>query len=176
MLAVPSLSVDQSDLVGVGRISGLFGVRGWVRIYSYTEPRENILTFRPWFIGGKDNWKPMVPLEGKRHGKGIVARLETVEDREQAAKLLGQEIAVRREQLPEIGAGEYYWTDLEGLQVVTPAGETLGVVDHLMETGANDVLVVKGRRELLIPYVPGDVVLEVDLEGGRIRVSWDPDF
>jgi len=160
----------------VGRISGVYGVRGWVRIYSYTRPRENILGYSPWYLKGAGGWQPRPLAEGRRHGKGVVARLAGCDDRDQASRLIGTEIAIRREQLPEPEPGQYYWNDLLGLRVVNRAGETLGVVDHLIETGANDVLVVEGERERLIPFVMDRVILSVDLDAGEIRVDWDADF
>jgi len=162
--------------VGLGRVTGLFGVQGWVRIYSYTEPRENILSFQPLCVGRHDSWKQLRLEDGRRHGKGVIAKLESVDNRDDAAMLMGSEIFVRREQFPEIASGEYYWTDLEGLRVVTKNGIDLGVVDHLIATGANDVLVVKGKREHLVPLLLDDVVLEIDLAAKCMKVDWDPDF
>ena len=151
-------------------------MRGWVRVYSYTRPRENILGYSPWYLKGAGDWRPRELAAGRRHGKGVVARLAGCDDRDQALQLVGAEIAIRREQLPEPEAGEYYWRDLQGLRVVNRDGEMLGVVDHLIETGANDVLVVSGERERLIPFVMGQVILEVDLDAGLMRVDWDRDF
>ncbi len=164
------------ELVPVGRISGLYGVRGWVKIYSYTEPRENILKYNPWLLNLAGGWTPVELLEGKRHGKGVIARLAGCEDRDAAARWLNTELAIRRDQLPETAPGEFYWNDLIGLKVITTGGIELGVVKDLMETGANDVLVVDGEVERLIPYVPDDVVVDVDLEAGELRVDWDPEF
>lgn len=160
----------------VGRISGVYGVKGWVRIHSYTEPRENILGYRPWYLsrdGERQVWRL---AEGRTHGKGIVVRLSGCEDRDQAATLVGAEVVVARAQLPATAPDEFYWSDLEGLRVSTRQGRDLGVVDHLLETGANDVLVVMGERERLIPYLWGDVVLEVDLAKRSMTVDWDPEF
>ncbi len=151
-------------------------MRGWVRIYSFTQPRENILTYQPWHLKQGGGWRAMMLAEGRRHGKGVVARLEDCDDRDQALALVGTEIAIRREQLPDAGPGQYYWSDLQGMRVCDRAGEPLGVVDYLIETGANDVLVVKGDRERLIPFVLEQVILEVDLDRGEIRVDWDRDF
>ncbi|MCF7983546.1 MAG: ribosome maturation factor RimM [Thiohalocapsa sp.] len=163
---------DESRLIVLGRISGLYGVRGWVRIFSDTDPRENILRYSPWLLDGT----PYEVAEGKRHGKGLVARVRGFEDRDQAAGLIGKNIAVRRDQLPPPRADEFYWADLEGLAVVTTEGTDMGRVSHLFETGANDVLVVAGDRERLIPFVWGDVVKDVDFAQALIRVDWDPDF
>ena len=164
------------ELVILGRIAGLYGVRGWVKVFSETEPRAGIVGYSPWLVRVGGAWQAMDVAEGKAHGKGVIVRLAAVNDRDQAARLLGAEIAVGRDQLPPPADGEYYWADLEGLRVVTVEGVELGVVDHLFETGANDVLVVRGERERLIPLVMPDVVVEVDLEQGRMRVDWDPDF
>ncbi len=163
-------------LVPVGRISGVYGVKGWVRIYSYTGPRDNILQYNPWQIQLPGGWQSVELLEGKTHGKGVIAHLAGCHDRDAAARWIGSEIAIRRSQLPAAPAGEYYWSDLIGLRVITEAGEELGTVDHLLETGANDVLVVQGERERLIPYVMGKVVTEVNLETGELHVDWDPEF
>lgn len=158
----------------LGRISGVYGVRGWVKVVSETEPRDNILTYAPWYLGAARTARNVAA--GKLHGKGLVARIDGCEDRDRAADLVGQEIAVRRDQLPPPRADEFYWTDLEGLQVETLGGTPLGRVDHLFATAANDVLVVKGERERLIPFVWAQVVTEVDFELGRMRVDWDPEF
>jgi 16S rRNA processing protein RimM len=122
------------------------------------------------------DWQERQVAEGSRHGKGVVARLVGCDDRDQAQSLMGYEIGVYRDQLPETEPGEYYWNDLKGLRVVTLQGESLGIVDHLIETGANDVLVVKGERERLIPFVQDQVVTKVDLDNGEIQVDWDKDF
>ena len=158
----------------LGRILGVHGVRGWVKVFSETEPRDNILSYRSWFLGASRS--PRQLAEGRLQGKGLVARLEGCEDRDQAAALVGQEVAVRRDQLPPPRAGEFYWADLEGLIVETLDGIFLGRVDRLFATAANDVLVIKGDRERLLPFVWDQVVRDVDLELGRIRVDWDPDF
>ena len=112
----------------------------------------------------------------RAHGKGYVAQLAGVEDRDAAAALGGVEIEVPRECLEPVTDGEFYWNDLIGLEVETLTGDRLGQVQRMMETGANDVMVVTGERRRLIPFVHGGVVREVDLEAGTIRVDWDPDF
>jgi len=175
----PSLPAQDGGFapgVVIGRVSGLYGVRGWVKVHSYTAPRENILTYAPWYLCLEGRWRAMAPREGRLQAKAVVARLADCSDRNQAAALLGAEIAVRRDQLPEAGEDEYYWSDLEGLRVRTAQAVDLGVVDHLFETGANDVLVVHGDRERLIPYLWGRVVRSVDLREREMVVDWDPDF
>jgi len=145
-------------------------------VYSYTQPRENIIQYQPWQLSQGGDWQPRQVAEGQRHGKGVIVRLAGCEDRDQAMLLMGTEIGIRRDQLPAPGPGEYYWSDLQGLEVVTEKGESLGRVDRLIETGANDVLVVKGDRERLIPFVLHQVVTRVDLDAGTIQVDWDKDF
>lgn len=158
----------------LGHVAGLYGVCGWVKVFSETDPRENILRYAPWYLG--EARTPHTVAEGRRQGKGIVARLEGCEDRDQAAALVGQEIAVRRDQLPPPGEDELYWADLEGLAVETLDGLHLGEIERLFATSANDVIVVKGERERLIPFLWGDVVRDIDFEQEVMRVDWDPDF
>jgi tRNA (guanine37-N1)-methyltransferase len=156
----------------LGRIAGVYGVRGWVRVFSETEPRDNILRYLPWLLNGV----PRRVLEGRQQGKGLIVRLEGCEDRDQAAALVGQAISIYRDQLPAPRADEFYWADLEGLSVETLNGESLGRVSHLFSTGANDVLVIKGERERLVPFVWEAVVKDVDFDAGMLRVDWDPGF
>ena len=163
-------------MVVLGRIAGVFGVRGWVKVFSHTEPRDGILTYSPWTIGEEGGWRERRLLDGKPHGKGIIALLEGCGDRDQAALLVGRDIVVRRDWLPRLEQDDYYWSDLEGVRVQTLEGVELGVISHLFDTGANDVMVVKGERERLIPYLWKQVVKQVDLEAGRMLVDWDPDF
>ena len=163
-------------VVVIGRVAGVFGVRGWIKVYSYTEPRADILRHREWLIRLGDEWQPQEMLAGREHGKGLVAKLKDYDSPETARALVGADIGVFRAALPALGPDEFYWADLEGLRVVTREGAELGVVDHLFETGANDVLVVCGERERLLPYVRGEVILEIDLEQGVMRVDWDPEF
>lgn len=162
--------------VRIGHFAGCFGVKGWVKVFSYTKPKENILAYSPWILIGQDRVTEFKIIEGCRHGKSLVARLNGIESRAEAAEFTGREIYINREQLPEIEQDEYYWADLVGLAVLTENNVNLGRVESLIETGANDVLVVKGDQERLIPFLQKDVVRFIDLEGGKILVSWDPDF
>ncbi|HLU61448.1 MAG TPA: ribosome maturation factor RimM [Gammaproteobacteria bacterium] len=167
---------DNGNRIVLGRVTGLFGVRGWVKVFSNTQPREGIANYSPWQLRLGNEWRSFVVEQGQSQGKGVIVKLEGVDDRDAAAALMGADIAIWREQLPPPAEGEIYWADLEGLEVVTVAGQALGRVSHLLETGANDVLVVRGERERLIPFVRGQVVTEIDLDGGRLVVDWDPDF
>jgi len=160
----------------LGKVGGLYGVRGWVKLWSFTDPVENLLDYQEVELGREGAWRVARLAEGRRQGQALVARFEGCADRDDAALLVGAELAVMRDRLPAPAAGEYYWADLAGLKVVTTAGVELGRVDHMMATGANDVMVVKGERERLLPFLPGRFVHEVDLAGGLIVVDWDPDF
>ena len=162
--------------VVLGVISGPYGTRGWVRIRSSTEPPENILRYAPWQIGRDGRWSAAGVAEGRMQGPGVVARLDGCHDRAEALRYRGCEIAVERSLLPDPDDGEFYWADLIGLRVVTIGDVELGEVERMMETGANDVMVVRGReRERLIPFLPETVVRSVDPARGAIVVDWHPD-
>ena len=169
-----------SEPILLGRIVGVFGVAGWVKLESFTEPRENLLKYRPWRLR-RGEGEQAIELEverprGRAQGKGMMAELPGIADRDAAACWVGAEIWVDRARLPKLKRGEVYWADLEGLTVIATNGTTLGTVSHLFATGANDVLVVRGERERLIPYLPNSVVLSVDLNAREIRVDWDPEY
>ena len=159
----------------LGRISGLFGVQGWVKIFSYTQPREAILDYDRCYLQRKGEWQAASIREGKRHGKSVIAHFEGVDDRDQAAAYIDLEIAISRQDMPAAEDGTYYWSDLEGLQVVDRDGTELGRVAYLLETGANDVLVTAGERERLIPFIAEKVILDVDFDKGVISVDWEWD-
>lgn len=160
--------------IALGYVSAVHGIKGWVKIHSWTRPMEAILQYQPWLLG--EERKPVKIVDGRKQGKGLAALLPGFNDREQAATLVGLQIFVRRDQLPATAAGEYYWSDLEGLEVKTTGGELLGRVERLMETGANDVLVIRGDRDHLVPFIQGQYVKHVDLDDGLIEVDWDPEF
>jgi 16S rRNA processing protein RimM len=163
----------------LGKIVGVFGVEGWVKLESYAEPRIRIFGYRPWFVSAADgSQSEFESAQGRAQGKGIIARLPGIDDRDAAAALIGAEIRIPRSALPKPRRGEYYWTDLEGLDVVNTQGIAFGRVSHLFATGANDVLVARddAGRERMIPFVTGEFVKEVDLDSGRILVDWDAEF
>jgi 16S rRNA processing protein RimM len=168
---------DEQRFVTLGRISGVHGVQGWVRVHSDTSPRENIVDYSPWHLvreGRRESWKVNA---GRRQGKAVVAKLEGCNDRDAAEELVGALISIPRSALPDTTVpGEYYWADLVGLKVETADGVELGRIAQLFETGSNDVIVVQGDKERLVPYIWGQVVREVDLEAGVMRVDWDPEF
>jgi len=163
------------DRVTLGEVVGVFGIRGWVKVHSWTRPREQIFSFSRWWLGDESNWQSRRLVEGHAQGRGLVARIEGCDDRDGAQALVGRKIAVAASELPPLPQGEYYWHQLVGLEVSATDGTVLGRIESLMETGANDVMVVQGERERLIPYVP-DVVRAIDLDAGTRQVDWDPEF
>jgi 16S rRNA processing protein RimM len=159
----------------MGRVAAPFGVKGWVRVQVFTEALDSLLDYPTWWLGRGENWREQQVEEADVHGRTLVARLAGCEDREAAAALTGAQIAVPQSELPEPGAGEYYWRDLQGLRVANLQGQELGTVSRLVETGAHGVLVVKGDRERLIPFVDAYVV-KVDLAQGELVVDWGADY
>lgn len=173
----------------IGRIGAVYGLKGWVKVFSYTSPMENLLQYQQCMIRHHQDvqgeWKHTKIVAGKVHGKGLIIQLEGCCQPEQAKSLNLYDIAVASEQLPTLPDGDYYWHQLEGLQVVTTAefgSAILGRVDHLLTTGANDVLVVKpsshsvDNKQRLLPYVPGQYVTEIDLPSQVLTIAWDPEF
>lgn len=164
-------------LINVGEISGVFGVKGWLKVFSLTSPRENILNYSSWILKKGNTLKNVKLMQGKQQGNVIIARIDDIADREVAASYIGWKILISRKQLPETEADEYYWTDLIGLNVETEQGISLGKVDYLIATGANDVLVVKqDNKEHLIPFLQGSTISKLDLDKKLIVVDWDSDF
>lgn len=163
------------ERVILGQVVGLYGVRGWVKVYSHTRAREGILAYRRWWLKLPEGWREFEIEDGRLQGQGVVAKLTGIADRNQAARLIGADIGIARNELPALPQGEYYWTQLEGLTVRNLDGMVFGTVSHLFATGANDVLVVTGDSERWIPYIP-DVVREVDLDAGVLVVDWEADF
>jgi len=164
------------ELISVGKVSGIFGVKGWIKVYSYTEIREDILNYSPWILQKGKESKEVQVVSGKRHGKTVVAAIEGLDDRDKAAELNGWDIFIAPHQLPKARRGEYYWTDLIGLQVKTVDGVDFGTVQQMLETGANDVVVVQGERERLIPFLQEQTIINIDLAAGIMIVDWDSEF
>ena len=160
----------------LGRVAGAFGVRGELKLVSWTEPRSALFRYQPWILRAGDAERELDGARGRETGKGIVATFPGVDDRNAAEALIGAEIWVPRERLPAPAPGEYYWVDLEGLAVQTVDGVPLGTVSHLFDTGANPVMVVAGDRQRLIPFLTDHYVTSVDFDAGRVVVDWDPDF
>lgn len=183
---------EHGGRVALGRITGVSGLQGWIKVHSDTAPRDNIVRFEHWWLrprsagahaGDDGGWRKWRVLDGRPQGKTLVARLDGIEDRDAAVSLIGSEIAVPRSDLPATAPGEFYWTDLVGMAVRTVDGAVIGPVDRLFETGANDVVVIRDERdgaksgsEVLVPWIRPDVVVDVDAVARCITVDWDPDF
>jgi len=175
------------DYILLGEISGVSGLKGWVKVFSHTSPRLQITEYKQWFLQAKgkdksDSWQSINVKDGKAQGKNIIVLLEGVQYRDQAEALIGSKIAVNSNQLEKLSKGEYYWKDLIGLNVENTEGIKLGKIDWLFNTGSNDVITVKGRdangerEEHLIPYIMDDYVISISLGDSLMVVNWDPDF
>ena len=166
----------------VGRITAVFGVRGWVKVHAYTEKVETLCSYQPWLIDTAAGVKAIKIDDWRRHGESLVAHIVGIDDRDIAQTWCGNDILVEKDKLPELKSDDYYWYQLEGLTVINQHDECFGIIKSMLETGANDVMVVKATqesiddRERLIPYLSDSVVLKVDLGKRVIRVDWDADF
>lgn len=171
-----------TELVGMGRVGAPYGIKGWFKLVSHTQPRENVLQYRH-FTGRLNNvLRPLEMDEAKPHGKGLIAHIRGFDTPEDIRLLTGTELMVPLSELPDLEGDDYYWHQLIGLKVENRAGVLLGRVDSLLETGANDVLVVKpcegsaDRHQRLIPWLPDQVILKVDLDTGLMQVDWELDY
>ncbi len=174
---------EPSKHVVVGKFGAVYGIKGWLKVHSYTDETESIFDYQPLLIKQKGRLQEVQVTDWRRHNKGLVAKLEGFDLREDAQSLVGIEILVNDELLPELDSDEFYWRDLMGCKVTTSKGYDLGTVDDIMETGSNDVLVVKskpndafGKKERLIPYLEEQVIVHVDITNKLIEVDWDPGF
>ena len=161
-------------VVYLGEITGAHGVQGWIKLHSYTEPRTNVFDYPVWRLQYGQKSSDVTVEAGQESGKRLIAKLAGIDDRDAAAALTGARIGVLRADLPPLEPGEYYWTDLEGPRVRNESGADLGRVERMQATGANDVLVLGGER--MIPFVPGETVIHVDLDAGEIVVRWDVSY
>lgn len=162
--------------VVVGRFGKPHGIKGFVTVHSFTHPRENILEYANWHAVIKGSYQPLKILHAELTHKAIIARVAGYETRELAARLTNVDIAVDISQFPILEEGDYYWHELTGMQVINQQDENLGVVKELLSTGSNDVLIVEGEKRTLIPWIPGQFVLNVDKVARVIRVDWDSEL
>jgi len=170
------MTADNETLLTLGKITGVHGIKGWVKLFSETRPREGILDYSPLWLKTRQGWQAYERLQGRRQGKLIVAQLAGCLTRDEAMLLTGAEVAIQRSQLAATEDDEYYWADLQGMQGCNLQHVQFGEVAEILETGANDVLVVKGDRQRLIPFVQPDIICQVDLQSRIITVDWDADF
>lgn len=173
----------------MGRVTAPFGVKGWFRVYALTAQPENLCMYPVWWLGHADDWREMRVVAARMQGSTLVAKLAGVDSPEAAAGLKSLEIGVPRAQLPDAASDEFYWADLIGLKVVNTERHELGRIERILQTGANDVLVVtgdcgngsgggnkrEGAREILIPFI-ADVIKQVDIAAGVVAVDWGRDY
>jgi len=162
-------------MVVMGRIGGAFGIKGWVKVQTFTQSLDGLIEYSTWWLSAAQGWRENRVEEAAVHGRLIIAKLSGIDDRSAAEQLRGCEVAVPRSQLPANQPGEYYWAELIGLGVTNVQGVMLGRVGKLLETAAQQVLLVEGARERLIPFIDS-VVVSVDVAGGSLVVDWDADF
>ena len=168
---------SRQRMLTVGRLHGAFGVRGEVKLESFTEPLHAISRYQPWILrDARGNERACEGVRVREGVKGLIASMPGIEDKDAADALRGTEVLVPRSALPPPAPGEYYWVDLEGLRVVNVEGADFGIVSHLFATGANDVLVAQGERERMIPFKSPDYIVSVDFDAGVVTVDWDADF
>lgn len=169
-----------SETVVIAELVGIYGVKGWLKVKSHTSPKENFLQYQQCWLRHQGQTRRVEIDASRTQGKGIIAHFVGLDDRDEARTWVGAELLIEADSLPQLDDEEFYWHQLVGLAVTSEFGgvETpLGEVRHLLETGANDVLVVKGEdRERLIPWIPDQVILKVDLPERQITVDWDPEF
>ena len=164
----------ESGFIIVGKIGAPYGVQGWLKIVSYTETIANIIQYDPWYLEDRGTWQQIKVSHARPHGKGVIAKLPGYDSPETARALTGKRIGIKREQLSTLAQHEYYWAELEGLTVIDQHGTTLGKIIYIIETGSNDVLVVKGDgKEHAIPYRLGETVTSIDLTRQVMQVNWD---
>jgi 16S rRNA processing protein RimM len=169
--------------VTLGKVGAVYGIKGWLKIHSFTDDQEAILDYFPWSLKLGNKVQSVEITDWRKHNNGLVVKVAGIDDRDIAQKLVGSEIFVSEDALSDLPEGEFYWRDLIGMAVVTDKGYDLGRVSDIMETGANDVLVVKanlkdgfGKKERLIPYLMDQVILSISAEDKQICVDWDPGF
>ena len=166
---------ETPEHVLIGRVSWVFGTRGWLKIHSYTRPQDNLLTYKVWHLSVGGKWHEHRVIAAKKHGPGLVAELTGTPNRDLALELVGCDIAITRSMLPPNVDGEYYWAELIGMSVRNLSGIQLGEISQMLATGANDVMVVQGDTERLIPYVSGIYVIDVDANARSVLVDWHED-
>lgn len=165
-----------SDFLIVGSLGSSYGIHGWVKVTSFTDPAENILQYEELYFLMQGQWEKAV-LDGRKlHGNHVLLKLSHCETPEKAKTYTGTQIAIERSQLSTLEHNEYYWTDLENCRVYNKQGNDFGIVTHLINTGARDILVIRGERERLVPFIQGLFVLEVDINQKKIIVDWDAEF
>lgn len=175
--------MNNENQIILGKVGAVYGIKGWLKIHSFTDELEAILDYFPWSLKLGNKTQTVDVTDWRKHNKGLIVKVGNIDDRDEAQALVGSEILTSEASLPDLPQGEFYWRDLIGMSVVTNKGYDLGVVSDMMETGANDVLVVKAnlndgfsKKERLIPYLLEQVIESVSIENKQICVDWDPGF
>lgn len=175
--------MNKENQIVLGKVGAVYGIKGWLKIHSFTEETDAILDYFPWSLKLGNKTQTVEITDWRKHNKGLIVKVGNINDRDEAQTLVGSEILTSENSLPDLPEGEFYWRDLIGMSVITNQGYDLGVVSDMMETGANDVLVVKAnlndgfnKKERLIPYLFEEVVESVSIENKQICVDWDPGF
>ncbi len=175
--------MNKENQILLGKVGAVYGIKGWLKIHSFTGELDAILDYFPWSLKLGNNTQTVDITDWRKHNKGLVVKVSGIDDRDEAQALVGSEILTSESALPNLPQGDFYWRDLIGMSVVTTKGYDLGVVSDMMETGANDVLVVKAnlndgfsKKERLIPYLFEEVVESVSIKNKQICVDWDPGF
>ncbi len=176
------MSKEEKQII-LGKVGAVYGIKGWLKIHSFTDETEAILDYFPWSLKLGNNTQTVEITDWRKHNKVLIVKVAGIDDRDDAQAFVGSEILTNEAALPELSQDDFYWRDIIGMSVVTNKGYDLGVVTDMMETGANDVLVVKAnlndgfsKKERLIPYLFEQVVKSVSLENKQICVDWDPGF
>lgn len=175
--------MSKEQQITLGKMGAVYGIKGWLKIHSFTDEPDAILDYFPWSLKLGNNVQTVEITDWRKHNKGLIVKVAGIDDRDEAQAFVGSEILTSEAALPELPQGDFYWRDLIGLSVVTNKGYDLGLVTDMMETGANDVLVVKAnlndgfsKKERLIPYLFEQVIESVSIENKQICVDWDPGF
>lgn len=166
----------EEDYLHIGKISSVFGIKGYVKVFSFTDDRASILQYSPWLLKKAGQSQRLEVVTGQLQGKAVIALLRGITERNQAESLIGWDIYIAKAQLPPAGQGEYYWSDLIGLQVTNLQGVDFGKVTSLLETGANDVLLISGERQRAVPFLQQQTIKNIDLVTKTLQVDWDADF
>jgi 16S rRNA processing protein RimM len=161
------------EFIAIGKIGAPYGIKGWIKIFSFTEWTTNVFEYDPWYLENENGWQIIDVTDGREHGKGLIVKFAGFDTPEASRVLTGKKIAIKRSQLAPLKKDEYYWGDLEGLTVINKDGKVLGKIIYLLDTGSNDVIVIKNDKEHAIPYLPGSVVLSVDLVNRIMHVDWE---